>query len=177
VKSKLVDEIRNAASKRSDLNLDIVSSMKYLKAVTDESIRIFPPILATFTRVVPSGGVSICGKYVPQGTVVGVNHWATYHSAKNFNHPDEFHPERWLENPPFEFANDSKDAMRPFSFGPRNCIGKNLAYVEMRIVLAKMLWHFDLRLKDESRDWPNQKVYLMWAKNPLMVMLTPVKRT
>ncbi|TVY32808.1 Cytochrome P450 monooxygenase [Lachnellula subtilissima] len=57
VKSKLYAEIRNAASKTSDLNLDVVNSMKYLKAVTDESIRIFPPIVATLTRVVPRGGL------------------------------------------------------------------------------------------------------------------------
>lgn len=124
VKSKIYDEIRNSASKGSDLSLDVVSSMKYLKAVTDESIRIFPPIVATLTRVVPRGGVSICGKYVPQGTVVGVNHWATYRSAKNFKHPDEFHPERWFDVVSEEFAEDHRNALQPFSYGPRKCIAQ-----------------------------------------------------
>lgn len=52
----------------------------------------------------------------------------------------------------------------------------SLANVEMRIILAKMLWHFDLRLEEESKYWTNQKVYLIWAKPPLKVKLTPVKR-
>ncbi len=46
----------------------------------------------------------------------------------------------------------------------------------MRIIMAKMLWNFDLSLEEESKDWMNQKVYLIWAKHPLMAKLTPVKR-
>jgi hypothetical protein len=51
----------------------------------------------------------------------------------------------------------------------------SLAYVEMRIIMAKILWNFNLTLEDVSRDWTNQKVYLIWAKHPLMVKLTPAK--
>lgn len=44
----------------------------------------------------------------------------------NFKHPYEFHPERWLHDP--EYEDDHLDAMEPFSVGPRNCLGKNLAW-------------------------------------------------
>ncbi|TVY49241.1 Cytochrome P450 monooxygenase [Lachnellula occidentalis] len=169
VKSKLVDEIRNAASKRSDLNLDIVNGMKYLKAVTDESIRIMPPILSTFTRVVPRGGVSICGKYVAQSTVVGVNHWATYHSAKNFKHPDEFHPERWLDVVSEEFAGDHRNALQPFSYGPRKCIAQEMASMHSKLFLARLFWEFDMELAPGSRDWAQMKGFIAHYKIPLMV--------
>jgi hypothetical protein len=39
--------------------------------------------------------------------------------------------------------------------------------------MAKVLWHFDLSLDNESRKWTNQKAYLIWDKHPLMVKLTP----
>jgi hypothetical protein len=45
----------------------------------------------------------------------------------------------------------------------------------MRLVIAKILWNFDLSLEEESRNWLKQKVYLIWAKPPLMVKLTPVR--
>lgn len=50
----------------------------------------------------------------------------------------------------------------------------SLAYIEMRIILARVLWNFDLKLANESRDWlRRQKIYLLWEKSPLYVYLTP----
>jgi cytochrome P450 len=37
-----------------------------------------------------------------------------------------------------------RDASQPFSYGPRNCIGRNLAYVEMKLIIARLVWTFDL---------------------------------
>lgn len=55
--------------------------------------------------------------------------------------------------------------------GPLNCIGKNLAYAEMRVILARVLWNFDLELCQESLDWKEQETYAMWKKPPLMCKL------
>lgn len=57
-----------------------------------------------------------------QQTVVSVSHLAAYYSPSNFTHPEQFIPERFLGDP--RFANDSKTVLQPFSFGPRNCIGR-----------------------------------------------------
>jgi cytochrome P450 len=48
--------------------------------------------------------------------------WALYHNPAYFTQPDDFIPERWLGDP--IFANDERQAVQPFSVGPRNCIGK-----------------------------------------------------
>jgi hypothetical protein len=48
-----------------------------------------------------------------------------------------------------------------------------MAYVEMRMILVSMLWNFDYELCDESKNWLDQKVYLVWRKDPLMVRLVP----
>lgn len=50
----------------------------------------------------------------------------------------------------------------------------SLAYIEMRIIMAQVLFHFDLELMPESENWLDQKVYLVWEKNPLFVRLKPV---
>jgi len=53
----------------------------------------------------------------------------------------------------------------------------SLAYAEMRLIAAKVLFSFDLELSDESKDWlKNNKVFGLWEKPPLMVKLRPVKR-
>jgi len=54
---------------------------------------------------------------------VGIYHWAMFRSADHFAPPEEFIPERWTENDP-QFQNDNKATLQPFSYGPRNCIGR-----------------------------------------------------
>jgi hypothetical protein len=53
----------------------------------------------------------------------------------------------------------------------------SLAYAEMRVILARLLWNFDLTLEEESRRWIDMKAHGLWEKHPLMVKLTPVVRT
>lgn len=68
--------------------------------------------------------------------------------------------------------------MNPFSVGPRNCIGRNLANVELRVILARMVFNFDMELCEKSRGWLEAlRIYLLFEdKPPLMVKLTPVGR-
>lgn len=55
--------------------------------------------------------------------------------------------------------------------------GSSLAYIEMRIILARVLWNFDMNIAEESVDWMSkQRIYNLWEKGPLMVHLTPAKR-
>ena len=51
----------------------------------------------------------------------------------------------------------------------------SLAYVEMRLILARIIFNFDLRLAEDSRGWmEKQKVWNFWQRGPLNVYLTPV---
>lgn len=47
----------------------------------------------------------------------------------------------------------------------------SLAYCEIRLILCKLLYHFNLRLCPESSKWADQKVYFLWDKPALMVTL------
>lgn len=52
----------------------------------------------------------------------------------------------------------------------------SLAYIEMRIILSRVLWNFDMRIAEESVDWMSkQRIYNLWEKGPLMVYLTPAR--
>lgn len=107
-------------------------------------------------------------------TVVGVHHLASYRSEENFHDAKTYRPERWLpdarENPKSPFYNDNRDAVRPFSYGPRNCIGRNLAYHELRLILTKILWNFDLKIEPGYEDWlATQRTFQLWEKPELKV--------
>lgn len=74
------------------------------------------------------------------------------------------------------YAGDARGVHQPFSFGPRNCLGKSMAWHEMRLVFASLLFHFDLEFGDEEtrRSWPDQRTYVVWEKKPLMCRVRPV---
>lgn len=93
-------------------------------------------------------------------------------TAEYFHKPTAFHPERWLKPPPEEFASDTLEASAPFSLGPRACLGKRFAYAELRLIITKMLFHFDIELCEGSSMWiSRQKSYFQWEKLPLHVKL------
>lgn len=52
----------------------------------------------------------------------------------------------------------------------------SLAYAESRLILARMIWNFDLKIADDSRRWlEDSEMYMIWQKDPLHVYLTPRK--
>ncbi|MCJ1363219.1 hypothetical protein MMC16_002326 [Acarospora aff. strigata] len=168
---KLVNEVRTAFKHERDINNITVAQLPYLSAVLQEGLRMYPPVPSTIPRVTPPEGDEICGQWVPGNTLVGVNQYAAYYCAANFTRPTSFIPERWLPSHAEEFADDRKQVLEPFSAGPRNCIGRNLAYMEMRIILARLIWNFDLQTCEENGGWEQQDVWTLWEKGPLMVTL------
>ncbi|KAJ4349096.1 hypothetical protein N0V95_004877 [Ascochyta clinopodiicola] len=176
--TRLTSEIRSAFPTAASITLDAVNTLPYLLAVLQEGLRYYPPVPTGFPRTVPGAGQAISGHFIPGGTSVYVSQHATNHSARNFADADAFVPERWLEEErDARYEDDKREVVQPFSFGPRNCLGKNLAYAEMRLILAKLLWTFDLELVQPEQDWmKEQRVFALWEKPPLEVRLTPVQR-
>ncbi|PQE16392.1 cytochrome P450 protein [Rutstroemia sp. NJR-2017a BVV2] len=165
----LVDEIRATFDTIADMNFIKLTNIRYLNACLQEAFRMYPPVPGVLPRRVPQGGSTINGYFLPENTSVGVHQWAAYHSENNFSSPEEYIPERWLHDP--RFASDIQNVLQPFSLGLRNCIGQHLAMAEMRAILARVLWHFDIRLCEESQNWDQQKVFILWEKPDLFVKL------
>ncbi|KAJ5960262.1 Cytochrome monooxygenase lcsI [Penicillium vulpinum] len=169
---KLVDEIRKSFKSYEDINFQRVSQLTYLNAALEESLRVYPSVPSIIPRVVPKDGAMIDGRFVPENVSVSGAHYSTYHSESHFTEADSFIPERWLENRDKRFELDNRNAVQPFSLGPRNCLGRNLAYAEMRVIAAKVFWSFDMTMDESSTDWNIQKSYNIWERKPLMVNLS-----
>lgn len=70
----------------------------------------------------------------------------------------------------------SGDREPPFNlstwYGPKPTCCDRLAYVEMRLTLARLVFHFDMETADESRDWLSELgPYNLWYKTPLYVRI------
>lgn len=108
--------------------------------------------------------------------MVTVYQTSTFRNPANFAEPDSFRPERWLPatHPLYNpmFANDNHECFRPFSFGVRDCIGKNLAYSELRVVISRILHRFDYTLEPGQEGWlDNARVFVVWEKPGVKVRL------
>lgn len=66
--------------------------------------------------------------------------YTTQRDADVFHGPDEFRPERWLDEADITPA--MKEMFMPFSKGSRACLGKNLAMMELKLVTATLLQRF-----------------------------------
>ncbi|KAK4446905.1 cytochrome P450 [Podospora aff. communis PSN243] len=173
---RLVDEVRGRFQCEEDIKVAEVQGLRYLNAVIDETLRLHHPTPGNLPRVVPKEGMVVAGRWVPGGTVVGVSLYNVHTRCENFARPMEFHPERFLErgDERFDeaFGEDRREAFQPFSTGPRNCIGAKVFLAEARVLLARLLWKFDLELAEDGAGWLNQKAWLVYEPRGLKVRMT-----
>lgn len=116
-----------------------------LNAVINESLRIFPPVPTGLQRQSSTSAVvDVNGTktVIPANTIVTFPIWSLQRDARNFSpEPLKFRPERWLH--PEKEQHFNKAAFTPFSFGKTSCVGKVLAYMELRLVISNLVRRFD----------------------------------
>ncbi|KAL1861358.1 hypothetical protein Daus18300_008889, partial [Diaporthe australafricana] len=166
--TKLSEEIRPAFSSYDAITGDSTASLAYLHGVIEEGLCLFPPVAFGLPRDCP--GAVIDGVYIPDGVVVSTENYALSRDPRYWIDPESFRPERWIG----QGLGDDKRAFQPFSTGPRACLGLNLAYLEMRVTLAKILFMYDLEMVSQIDDWSTAcKCYGMWKKPEFLVKFHP----
>ncbi|KAI5861520.1 isotrichodermin C-15 hydroxylase [Durotheca rogersii] len=175
--AKLQSEVRSAFEDESQITAEAVSRLPYLVACLDEAMRLFPQTGSPSLRLTDRDTI-IAGVHVPKNTVVGVWPWAMYRTPTLWTEPNEFRPERFTGDP--KYANDVREAFKPFFTGSRDCIGQNLALIEMRLILARMVFNFNMKRSNDpnSHNWISKQknAFIVWDKTPLPVQLTPVRQ-
>ncbi|KAM0177897.1 hypothetical protein ACHAPF_003863 [Botrytis cinerea] len=196
VYERLQREIREKWAKVSEIKVGAkLNEYKYLTACIDEAMRLSPGVGAGIPREVMKGGAIIDGYAIPAGVTVGASAYSIHHDERYFGDPFVYMPERWLDR---EGENDlSKGSARnskvfepkaftPFGTGRTSCIGKYLAYQEMEVVLARLIWEFDMRLsvqegvglgegkkgmgwgRERKREFQTWNRFVSWHEGPMV---------
>ncbi|KAK5095014.1 hypothetical protein LTR70_007144 [Exophiala xenobiotica] len=135
--------------------------LPYLNAVMQETVQIHGGVGLMLEREVPAGGFSLPdGRFVPGGTVVGMNPWVVHMDEEYFGpNTDKFVPERWMKRSDetteqFE-ARDKKMKEAPLTVGhgPRICLGRNLSRLEANKVIATLFKNYEWSLVEPGKDW------------------------
>ncbi|POS72002.1 cytochrome P40 monooxygenase [Diaporthe helianthi] len=176
---KLTSEILQNFHHADEITGESVVGLQYLGGVIEEGLRLFPPLALGLPRESP--GAVVDGHFIPQGTCVSVENFSMSYDPRYWENPECFRPERWLSGAGAGDLSqgggggDDKSAHHPFSEGTRSCIGKNLAYLELRILLASMVFCFEWELvSTEIEDWNSAcECFALWTMPKLMVKLRP----
>lgn len=149
VYQELIDEIHTTFDSADDVVYGPrLTGCTYLRACIDEVMRLTPVIPCEPPRQVLPGGIEIMGKHYAAGTTVGTVPWANGRNERVYRDAAKFCPERWIAD---EVTVTSEEVarlranFRPFLSGPGVCPGRNMALMEIMIIVARTLHRFELR--------------------------------
>ncbi|GFP97977.1 cytochrome p450 86a1 [Phtheirospermum japonicum] len=153
------------------LTFDEADRLVYLKAALAETLRLYPSVPQDFKYVV-SDDVLPDGTVLPSGSTVTYSIYSVGRMKSIWGEDCmEFKPERWM-SPGGDRFEPPKDGYKfvAFNGGPRTCLGKDLAYLQMKSVASAVLLRFRLSLVPGHRV--QQKMSLtLFMKNGLKVNL------
>ncbi|CAG7943360.1 unnamed protein product [Penicillium salamii] len=162
--AKLTAEIRSAFTEVEEIVTNSsLGELVYLKACIDEALRLAPAVPGAIPREVMDGGAVVDGVFLPAGTDCGTPTYSIHRQERYYREAGTYMPERWIENATCtagasswqttkESIETARHAFCPFSIGPRGCIGKSMAFMEMRLTLARLVFLFDMSLADREGE-------------------------
>ncbi|XP_027083587.1 5-OH-xanthotoxin synthase-like [Coffea arabica] len=171
VMRKVQAEIRGIIGKKQMLDEDDVQNLPYLKAVVEETFRLYPAL----PLLVPRETIAKCtidGYEIQPETLVYVNAWGIARDPDYWENPDEFLPERFL-NSTLD-VNGQDFHLIPFGAGRRGCPGYSMGKGTVELALANILHSFDWELppgvKKEDIDTDALPGITMCKKNDLRLV-------
>ncbi|KAF9877254.1 hypothetical protein CkaCkLH20_05520 [Colletotrichum karsti] len=151
VLEKLQAELDAAIPQDCDVpTYEMVRDLPYLGMVINEALRFHSTSGIGLPREIPpeSQGVSIHGHYFPPGSVLSVPSYTMHHSKEIWGpDADDFRPERWES-----LTARQKNAFIPFSYGPRACVGRNVAEMEMKLIVSTWVKRYRVELQQDYMD-------------------------
>ena len=147
---------------------DQMAQLVSLEACAQETMRLKP--VAPFIALMALRDTVVGDVAVPKGTQV----WGVLRhdsvSDRHFDNPEDFEPQRWLDD---ASSGPSRAAMRvamPFGAGPRMCPGRYLALLEMKMAMAMLLSSFDIEAVDTPDGQPAEE-RMAFTMNPVGLTL------
>lgn len=139
------------------VTIEQVKNLPYLDACINEGLRIHSTSSLGLPRLVPSGGLTVLDQYFPEGTVLSVPSYTIHRDEKIWGEDiEDFRPERWFERD----EADIQKTFNPFSYGPRACVGRNLAFLELQIIIGSILRNFSFVLEDPDYKLETREGFL-----------------
>jgi cytochrome P450 len=157
VEEKLHSEIeRVMGAEAFQFDMKDLTNLPFVLATFQESIRLYPPVYE-INRVALAQD-SFHGLIIPKGAYIKISLYHLHRNKTYWSNPEQFNPERFLNNP---YGQDNPGAYLPFGIGPRMCIGRHFASLEVIIIVCMLI----------------QKLHIQFPSDYNMIMLPIVSLT
>ncbi|KAL1871213.1 hypothetical protein Plec18167_007147 [Paecilomyces lecythidis] len=152
---------------------DMIKDLPYLRACIDEGLRLRPSLPGGLPRVVPKGGMRVSGEWFEEGTTISVSTHTVHRDPSIFGEdPESYVPERWLQ----PGSNRLQRGFLAFSQGGRACLGRNIAYFQMQLIIATLFRRYDFALR--KPDWELEvKEAFSGHTEPLPIKVLEVRKS
>jgi cytochrome P450 len=146
--SKAQKELDEVVGKSRLPNFEDIERLPYIQAVVEETLR--------WRHIVPTGIPHATtqddyykGYLIPKGSTIIPLFIAMRHDERLFDSPTDFRPERWI----------GKSQPSNFGYGRRVCPGRFIARNSLVIVIARLLWAFNIRSKSGKRPLVDESMF------------------
>jgi len=181
IQETLFKELKSAfPDPKSPITLKDAEKLSYLTQCLKEGLRMHTVLPGPTCRVVPDTGASLCGYDMPPGVsyfdysrlirqaITFVQAHTAHYDPSVYAYPEIFEPTRWTDE-----TQQMRNNFLPFSAGPRICLGMNLAYMEMRVMLAHLFRNYYVTVPSEC-DMTKLEFLLVQPKSGKCILhLTP----
>ncbi|KAH8422446.1 cytochrome P450 [Aspergillus melleus] len=123
-------------------------NLPYISAIVEETLRWKPMVPGGFPHATQRDDTYM-GYRIPKGATVIPLFWSMTMNEAHFEKPDEFYPERWLGRTEDGFTNW-------FGYGRRVCTGRHIAMNSLYLLIARILWAYNVQLKKGSNGNPEK---------------------
>lgn len=147
VRAKAHEELSRVVGSSRSPTFDDEENLPYIRAIVKETMRI-RPVTNIGTPHYTTAPIVYKGIYIPENSVVALEQYCIHYDPERYPDPERFNPDRFLAYPEkaLHYAGGPASERDHWNFGAgrRICSGMHLAENSMFIVLAKLLWAFDV---------------------------------
>jgi benzoate 4-monooxygenase len=159
VQRKLQQELDGALQDEDDIasSFEAVKNLPYLNAVINEALRMHSTSGIGLPRLIPEGGMTIQDHFFKEGTVLSVPSYTIHRDREVWGEDAaDYRPERWFERD----QDTIQRVFNPFSYGPRACVGRNLAILELLIIVSSIFRRYEVVLEHPEEPLATSEGFL-----------------
>ncbi|XP_025267617.1 cytochrome P450 4C1 isoform X1 [Camponotus floridanus] len=152
------------------LNMSSLQNLSYLERCIKEALRLYPSVFFILRN--PGEDVKLQSYIVPSGTILYLNIYGVHRDPNFWPNPEVFDPDRFL---PERIQGRHPYCYIPFSAGSRNCIGQRFGMLEMKALIAPLVYNFYLEPIDYLKDIQLKFDIILRPSHPVHLKFIPIK--
>ncbi|XP_025160850.1 cytochrome P450 4C1 isoform X2 [Harpegnathos saltator] len=166
---KEINEVMQENNRK--LTMNALQNLPYLERCLKESLRLYPSV-PVISRICTTD-LKLQSYTIPKGTTMHLFIYALHHDPNFWPNPKVFDPDRFL---PENIQKRHPYSYLPFSAGLRNCIGQRFAMLELKAMIASLVYNFYLEPVDYLKDVSFKLDIVLRTSRPIRMKVIPIKR-